>query len=55
MDLVAMHRSSGRPACEERAFVLHAVGIESQLSWLGRAWALMVPGAQRDAALAQLA
>lgn len=53
--LVEVFRSFWRSACEERGFVLHAVGIDSQLAWLGRAWVLLVPAAQQPAALAQLA
>jgi len=47
-------RSFWRTACEERGFVLHAVGIPSQVVWLGRAWALLVPVTEQAAALAQL-
>jgi MYXO-CTERM domain-containing protein len=47
-------RSFWRNACEERGFVLHAVGIPSQVVWLGRAWALLVPASEHTAALAQL-
>ena len=54
MDLVVIHRSAGRPACEERAFVLHAVGIGSEISWDGEAWVLWVADADRAAALANL-
>jgi len=53
-EIVEIFRSFWRNACEERRFVLHAVGIPSQVVWLGRAWALVVPAAQQDAALAQL-
>ena len=53
-DLVEVFRSFWRNACEERAFVLHAVGIESQLQWLGRGWALLVPVDRHPAALQQL-
>ena len=53
-DLVEIFRSLWRNACEERAFVLHAVGIESQVMWLGRAWALLVPMERHAAALQQL-
>lgn len=35
--------------------MLHAVGIDSQVVWLGRAWALVVPTERQQAALAQLA
>jgi rhomboid protease GluP len=47
-------RSFWRSACDERGFVLHAVGIPSQVVWLGRAWALLVPVTEQAAALAQL-
>jgi membrane associated rhomboid family serine protease len=53
-EIVEIFRSFGRSACEERGFVLHAVGIPSQVVWLGRAWALVVPAAQQAAALAHL-
>lgn len=52
--IVEIFRSFWRSACEERRFVLHAVGIESQVMWLGRSWALVVPAAQQAAARAQL-
>lgn len=52
--LVEVFRSFWRNACDERAFVLHAVGIESQLQWLGRGWALLVPADRHSAALQQL-
>jgi rhomboid protease GluP len=52
--VVEIFRSFWRSACEERSFVLHAVGIDSQVAWLGRTWALVVPAAQLAAALAQL-
>jgi len=54
VEIVEIFRSFWRSACEERGFVLHAVGIPSQVVWLGRAWALVVPVEQRPAALAQL-
>lgn len=54
-DVVEVYRSFWRNACEERGFVLHAVGIESQVLWLGRAWILVVPAQSRSEALAQLA
>jgi membrane associated rhomboid family serine protease len=54
VEIVEVFRSFWRSACEERSFVLHAVGIESQVVWLGRAWALLVPAAHQSAALAQL-
>jgi rhomboid protease GluP len=54
-DVVEVYRSFWRNACEERGFVLHAVGIESQVLWLGRAWILVVPVQSHSEALAQLA
>jgi MYXO-CTERM domain-containing protein len=51
---VEIFRSFWRAACEERGFVLHAVGVESQVVWLGRAWALLVSAADHRAAVAQL-
>ncbi len=53
-EIVEVFRSFWRSACEERGFVLHAVGIQSQVVWLGRAWALVVPAVQQAAALAHL-
>jgi len=53
-EIVEIFRSFWRSACEERGFVLHAVGIPSQVVWLGRAWALVVPASQQAAALAHL-
>jgi membrane associated rhomboid family serine protease len=53
-DLVEIYRSFWRNACEERGFVLHAVGIPSQVVWLGRTWALVVPATEYAAAVAQL-
>jgi len=53
-EAVEIFRSFWRSACEERSFVLHAVGIDSQVAWLGRTWVLVVPAAQLAAALAQL-
>jgi len=55
MDLVVVHRSRARPACEERAFVLHAVGIGSEIAWDGDAWLLWVPAGEQASALAHLA
>jgi membrane associated rhomboid family serine protease len=54
-EVVEVFRSFWRNACEERGFVLHAVGIESQVLWLGRAWILVVPAHVKAEALAQLA
>ena len=54
VEIAEVFRSFWRSACEERRFVLHAVGIESQVAWLGRSWALVVPADRRAAAIAQL-
>jgi MYXO-CTERM domain-containing protein len=54
VEVVEIFRSFWRSACEERSFVLHAVGIDSQVAWLGRTWALVVPATQQAAALVQL-
>lgn len=54
-DVVEVFRSFWRNACEERGFMLHAVGIDSQVLWLGRAWVLVVPAQAQAEALAQLA
>jgi len=53
-EVVEVFRSFWRSACEERGFVLHAVGIPSQVAWLGRAWALLVPAEHLSAASAHL-
>jgi membrane associated rhomboid family serine protease len=42
VDIVEVYHSFWRPSCEERAFMLHAVGIASQTAWNGRAWTLYV-------------
>jgi len=55
VEVVEVFRSFWRSACEERGFVLHAVGIESQVAWLGRTWVLLVPAAREDAARAEIA
>lgn len=55
VEIVEVFRSFWRSACEERSLVLHAVGIDSRVMWLGRAWALVVPVDRQDAALMQLA
>jgi rhomboid protease GluP len=54
LEPVAVYRSHLRPPCEERAFVLHAVGIASQLASDGRYWTLLVQAADAPAAAAQL-
>jgi membrane associated rhomboid family serine protease len=52
--LVEVFRSFWRPACDERAFVLHAVGIASQTAWNGRDWSLYVATGSENEARAQL-
>lgn len=54
MDLVAVHRAHARPGCDERAFVLHAVGISSEITWDGDKWVLWVRTGDEPAALAHL-
>ncbi len=54
MDRVPLCRTGSRPACEERAFVLHAVGIESEIAWDGEAWVLWTQAADEGAARVQL-
>ena len=54
MDVVEIFRSYRRAACDERAFVLHAVGIPSQVGWNGRSWSLLVAGQHEAEAVAQL-
>jgi membrane associated rhomboid family serine protease len=54
MDEVDVFRSPWRAACEERGFVLHAVGIGSLVTWDGRSWLLRVAAADAPAAIAQL-
>ncbi len=54
MDLVVIHRSHARPACDERAFMLHAVGIGSEIAWDGASWLLWVQASDQAAALAHL-
>lgn len=51
---VEVYRSHWRPACEERAFMLHAVGIESQVLTDGSRWGLFVAPTAVDAAVRQL-
>lgn len=52
--VVEVYRSHWRPACEERAFVLHATGIPSQSAWNGRDWSLYVAAGQEREARLQL-
>jgi rhomboid protease GluP len=52
--LVEVYRSHWRPACDERAFMLHAVGIASQVVPLGELWSLEVPELAATAAITHL-
>src|ERR1700692_516739 len=52
---IAIYRSGRRSACEERAFVLAAVGIASAIRSDGMLFVLEVDDAQRQSALAELA
>jgi membrane associated rhomboid family serine protease len=54
MERIPLCRTGSRPACEERAFVLHAVGIESEIAWDGEAWVLWTQAADEGAARVQL-
>lgn len=54
MDFVEIHRSDRRPSCEERAFVLHAVGISSYIAWNGTEWVLLVQADDHATALTHL-
>lgn len=54
MEVVEVYRSFWRPSCEERALVLHAMGIESQTASSGRGWALLVSTENEMDARAQL-
>jgi membrane associated rhomboid family serine protease len=51
---VEVYRSHWRPACEERSFMLHAVGIESQVHTDGAYWGLFVAPSAVEAAVRQL-
>jgi rhomboid protease GluP len=51
---VEVYRSYWRPRCEDRAFMLHAIGIRSQVLWDGREWVLQVAADQVTEALTQL-
>jgi membrane associated rhomboid family serine protease len=54
METAEIFRSYRRAACEERAFVLHAVGIASQVGWNGRSWSLFVAGEREADAIGHL-
>jgi rhomboid protease GluP len=49
-----VYRSHWRPACEERAFMLHAVGIGSQVVPHGELWSLLVLHETTTAAVVHL-
>jgi membrane associated rhomboid family serine protease len=51
---VAIYHSHWRPDCDERAFMLHAVGIGSQVVPNGERWSLVVLPPSVTAALAHL-
>jgi rhomboid protease GluP len=53
--LVEVYRASGLLACQQRAFVLHAVGISYEIVDLPEAFALCVPTVQSAAAREHLA
>jgi membrane associated rhomboid family serine protease len=52
--LVAVYRSYWRPSCAERSFMLHAVGIASQVEPDGRYWIVLVQESDAPAAATQL-
>ena len=54
IDLVEIFHSPARAACDERAFVLHAVGIGSQVAFTGRHWSLFVDAADTPVAATHL-
>jgi membrane associated rhomboid family serine protease len=54
MTLVEIYRSATRAACEERAFVLHAVGIGSEILAVGEGWALFTALESHEQARQQL-
>jgi membrane associated rhomboid family serine protease len=51
---VEVYRTHWRPDCEERAFMLHAVGIASQVIPAGDQWRLLVATGDASAAVRQL-
>jgi len=55
MDFVAIYQSGARAACDERAFVLHAVGIVSEVAFSGQSWVLGVATPDAATAIAHLA
>lgn len=55
IELAEVYRTVHRAACEERAFVLHAVGIGSHTALDGSTWRLFVDAAEAPAAAVHLA
>ncbi len=53
--LVEVFRTLHQPACQERAFVLHAVGIASHVALNGAHWSLFVDAHEAPSASLQLA
>jgi len=51
---IEIHRSPSRAACDERAFMLHAVGIGSQVAFTGEHWSLFVDALDTPAAATHL-
>ena len=51
---VEVYRSHWRPACDERAFVLHAVGVEALVVANGPLWSLVVAPATAAVAIREL-
>jgi rhomboid protease GluP len=51
---VEVYRSHWRPACEERSFMLHAVGIGSEVVPNGELWSVVVLPASAAAAVSHL-
>jgi rhomboid protease GluP len=51
---IEVYRSRGRVACDDRAFMLHAVGIASQLVTNGQYWSLIVASGEAADAILNL-
>ncbi len=47
---IEVYRSPWRPACDERVFMLHAVGIAAEVQQAGDAWSIVVTSASVAAA-----
>jgi membrane associated rhomboid family serine protease len=54
LEPIVVYRSHWRPYCDERAFMLHAVGITSQVVPDGPYWVLLVQAADTPAAVVHL-